>query len=279
MSPLPDVKIPLGWKQWKRVYLITGLAVALMLNRSEFPAWVLPEYRDWTGTAEASTPAPEEHAWPTYRQRIRLTGDEILVVGDSISRRCPPELADLISLWGSSTEEMRRCLEAKVPEGSYDTIVLWPGTSQVRQGYYRQYSEEVTGLLRSAQQRADTVILITPMPATRVPAFRSLEYFRTMMPTWVRFAEYALHRQLQDDEFADVRVYNARQFRSDAILAGTFHRSFEDLVHPTSRGMATILTEVDTLSSGAVSVPHLISQWPLVSTAPPATTPTSPAQG
>lgn len=259
---------PLNWKQAKKVYLLIGLALALMYNRYQLPVWMLPEYRV-SGKMGAETEAfiqesnamRERVGWPTAHAQIHVNGRDVLFLGDSMVRNTPPALADVVSLHGAAVHEMKNFLTAKLADRHYHTIVLWPGTAHLRAGNQSVFMDEVSDLVRAAKAQSDHVVLITPMPWYRVPAFRWTEYVRPILPSWVKLAEWELSRRLDDPVFKDVQIYNAGEFKSEAILDGTFPRYFEDTVHPTARGIERIYAEVDAYSGGQLTLPRVLDRW------------------
>lgn len=255
MPPLPSTP-----RQLLRIDVAVLAAVALLWNRPNFPEWARPEFYGLQRHAQLSVAgdfwqqvvidwdAPEGH-------RVELEGHDTLLIGDSVVLGWPwPH--DLLSFAGHTAPEiLEHCREELDGTRRYRQILLWVGTAHFfRNKPARDYVDAVVDLTRLAQEHADAVYIISPVPGTRLDETEAEQTFARL----ARDADAQLRVRLPD-----VPIYYAAEFRREMIAAGRYDALYGDPMHMNAAGFQELVKRLAPLgfsvagwSSGTARVEH-----------------------
>lgn len=209
-------------------------ALAIMWSRPYLPTWAKPELYGTNGRGTTSGVA-----WPAL-QRIGLRASvqgrkaHTLVVGDSVVKSYPWP-ADKLSHPGATSQDLSAILRGFLPGHEYERIILWPGTWDMMQRIpVETCVANAVEMARIAQQHAETVVLITPMPAG-VPGATAAEHRANVEAA-------AAAADLLRERLPDVLLVDAGEFRALALRERRMKDWFLDNLHVNHRGFAALLS-------------------------------------
>lgn len=158
---------PATWRHLLAADAALVAAVVALFGRPYLPSALKPEQRAFAAAAaRVRTSALALRQAPDAPPRAPAS--ETLIVGDSVIKSCPWPAERLGSPGMTSTALLSELCKFLQAEGGrhYARIVLWPGTWDMMQGMsVDQYVANAVAMLDVAQAHADTVVLLSPMPA------------------------------------------------------------------------------------------------------------------
>lgn len=223
----------LSSRQLLFVDILLALALAILMNRDLLPKQLLPEYRLAGSRVRvvygtlSGIHAPET---------VSLRGRPMLLVGDSMILNFPVA-HDQICVLGGTTTGALAAFHDLIEDRHYEQIVLWTGTCHLVSPHVdpETFLPAIRELVAEAQQHADQVVIVGPMPFPRtLPELQianSVDLVRAAMPELRAISP-------------DVPVFDTERFFEELAREPDTQTYFRDHIHLSQKGFERLIAEM-----------------------------------